>query len=77
MALNALTQGPPLDWRGAIDTDAQGAIDLKLQGTALFVHAARIYGLAGGVQETGTRARLEAAGAKMGVPAAEHQVGRF
>lgn len=73
LALNALTQGPPLDWRGAIDSDAQGAIDLKLQGTALFVDAARIYGLAGGVQETGTRARLEAAGAKMGVPAAEYQ----
>ena len=73
MALNALSHGPPLDWRGAVDTDAQGAIDLKLQGAALFVDAARIYGLASGVQATGTRARLEAAGARMGVPAAEYQ----
>ncbi len=73
MAVNALSHGPPLDWRGAVDTDAQGAIDLKLQGTALFVDAARIYGLAGGVQDTGTRARLEAAGARMRVPAAEYQ----
>lgn len=73
MALNALSHGPPLDWRGAVAADAQGAIDLKLQGAALFVDAARIYGLAGGVPETGTRARLETAGARMGVPAAEYQ----
>ena len=41
MALNALTRSVPLNWRGAIDTDAEGTVDLKLQGAAIFVDAAR------------------------------------
>ena len=46
MALNALAHEPPLNWLGGIETDAAGGIDLKLQGTALFVDAARVYALA-------------------------------
>ena len=62
MALNALTRNAPLNWRGAIDSDAQGMLDLKLRGTAIFADAARIYSLAYGIQETNTRKRLDAAG---------------
>ena len=62
MALNALTRSVPLNWRGAVDTDAQGTVDLKLQGTAIFVDAARIYSLAYGIDQTNTRKRLEATG---------------
>lgn len=62
MALNALTRTTPLNWRGAIDSDARGMLDLKLRGTAIFVDAARIYSLANGIQETNTQRRLEAVG---------------
>jgi CBS domain-containing protein len=63
LAGNALQRRPPLNWRGAIDThdvDGRACIDLKLQGTAIFVDAARIYALAHGIDATGTRQRLEA-----------------
>ncbi len=73
MALNALTRVPPLNWMGGIAADEQGLIDLKLQGTAIFVDAARLYGLAHGVAATGTRERLEAVGPVMGVAAAEYE----
>lgn len=62
LALNALTRSAPLNWRGAIDSDVQGMLDLKLRGTAIFVDAARIYSLAYGIQETNTKKRLDAAG---------------
>jgi CBS domain-containing protein len=62
MALNALTRTVPLNWRGAIDSDPRGMLDLKLRGTAIFVDAARIYSLANGIQETNTQRRLEAVG---------------
>jgi CBS domain-containing protein len=62
MALNALTRKVPLNWRGALDSDPQGLLDLKLRGTAIFVDAARIYSLAHGIQETNTQRRLEAVG---------------
>lgn len=79
LAVNALVHAAPLNWRGAIDTDAGGAIDLKLQGTALFVDAARIYSLAHGVAATGTRERLEAVGPLVGLAASEFEawVGGF
>lgn len=73
MALNALSRGAPLNWLGAVDTDGNGTVDLKLQGTALFVDAARLYALAWGVDETHTRTRLEAVGEHMGLPVAEYQ----
>ena len=57
MAQVALEHRPPLAWHGGIGVER---IDLKLQGTALFVESARLLALAAGVQATGTRARLEA-----------------
>lgn len=74
LALNALAHGAPLNWRGAIDTrtlDGREVIDLKLQGTAIFVDVARLYALAHGAQVTGTRARLEAAALALGAGAQE------
>lgn len=74
MADNALRNGPPLNWHGSIDThDVQGraVVDLKMQGTALFVDVARLYGLAHGIAATNTRARLEALGRLLGVEHAE------
>jgi CBS domain-containing protein len=52
VADNALRHRPPLNWRGALDTQDIGGspmLDLKLQGTALFVDAARLYALAHGL----------------------------
>lgn len=82
LALNGLTQSAPLNWLGQIDTtevDGQSTLDLKLQGTAIFVDVARLYALAQGVVATGTRDRFEAVGPKLGVPEPEHQawVGGF
>ncbi|MBK8073200.1 MAG: CBS domain-containing protein [Ramlibacter sp.] len=74
LAVNALTHGAPLSWTGGLDTttvDGRDTLDLKLQGTAIFVDAARLYALAHGVAATGTRERLESAGPLMGVPANE------
>lgn len=71
LALNALSREPPLNWLGGIETGEGGSIDLKLQGTALFVDAARLYSLAHGVDATGTRERLLAVGERIGLPAAE------
>lgn len=76
MADNALQHGPPLNWRGALDThgaEGRALLDLKLQGTAMFVDAARLYALAHGLSERGTRARLEAAAPLMHVAAHESQ----
>jgi len=75
MALNALTRGVALNWRGAIDTDANGALDLKLQGAAIFVDVARIYSLAHGLAQTNTRQRLEAVGQHMAL--AENEYGAW
>ncbi|MCL4699908.1 MAG: nucleotidyltransferase, partial [Burkholderiaceae bacterium] len=41
--------------------------DLKLQGTAIFVDAARLYALAHGVAATSTRARLEGVAHTIGI----------
>ena len=82
LALNALEHQPPLNWRGAIDArpfEGREVIDLKLQGTAIFVDVARLYALAHGVRATATRARLEAVGAALGAGAKESEawVGAF
>ncbi len=74
IADNALRNGPPLNWHGSIDTqEVQGraVVDLKMQGTALFVDVARLYALAHGIAATNTRARLEALGRLLGVEHAE------
>ena len=76
MADNALQRSPPLNWRGALDTRDEGGralLDLKLQGTALFVDSARLYALAHGLPALGTRARLEAAAPQMGVAPQESE----
>jgi CBS domain-containing protein len=73
MALTALTRSAPLNWVGGIASDESGQIDLKLQGTAIFVDAARLYGLAHGVASTNTRERLMAVGPILGVAAAEYE----
>lgn len=73
LALNALDRRAPLGLLGGIATDARGTLDLKLQGTAIFVDAARVYALACGVPATNTRGRLEGAGQALGLAAAEYQ----
>ena len=76
MADNALQRSAPLNWRGALDTQDEGGralLDLKLQGTAIFVEAARLYALAHGLSQLGTRARLEAAAPLMRVAPQEGQ----
>lgn len=82
LAINSLQRTAPLNWLGNIDTvEAEGhaSLDIKLQGTAIFVDAARLYALAHGVPATGTRDRLEAVGPLLGVPGheAEGWVGGF
>ena len=68
MAVNALTHRPPLNWHGGLGDEP---IDLKLQGTAIFVEAGRLLALAVGATATSTRRRLEAASAALHVPEAE------
>lgn len=64
MANNALAVAPPLGLLGEIVAagDEEGGVDLKKQGTRLFVDAARIFALAAGAAEIGTAARLRAVG---------------
>jgi CBS domain-containing protein len=74
MAENSLRLGLPLNWRGGLDpTEEEGHawIDLKLQGTAVFVDAARLYALAHGLAARGTRARLEAVAPLIGASTRE------
>ncbi|CDN85944.1 DUF294 nucleotidyltransferase-like domain-containing protein [Hydrogenophaga intermedia] len=76
LALNGLAHEAPLNWLGNIDTTAVGGhdtLDIKLQGTAIFVDVARLYALAHGVSATNTRERLETVGPLLGVPAHEAQ----
>lgn len=74
LALNGLQRATPLNWLGNIDTlavEGHDTLDIKLQGTAIFVDVARLYALAHGVTATSTRERLEAVGPLLGVPAHE------
>jgi CBS domain-containing protein len=74
LAENALNLRVPLNWFGAIEPteiDGQEIIDLKLQGTALMVDAARIYSLAHGIEAINTRERLAAVGHALNVPETE------
>ncbi len=68
LADNAMRSRVPLDWLGAIDTqmvDGRAVVDLKMQGTAIFVDVARLYALAHGITETNTRRRFEAIAASL------------
>ncbi|TSE34270.1 DUF294 nucleotidyltransferase-like domain-containing protein [Tepidimonas charontis] len=76
MAQAHLEHPVPLLWHGGIRTRREGAhrwLDLKLQGTALIVEAARVLALAHGVAATDTRLRLQQAGRAAGVPEGEVQ----
>ena len=71
MVQNALEVEPPLGLIRAFAVDDEpsgpGTVDLKTRGTRLFVDAARVFALAGGIAETGTAARLRVAGNALGV----------
>lgn len=74
MAAQALQHRPPLHWLGGLATlarEGHALLDLKLQGTALFVEAARVLALAAGVPATGTRERLLALPAAGALPPQE------
>ncbi len=76
MADNALRSRPPLSWLGSVETRDVGGhamIDLKHSGTAIFVDVARLYALAQGVVQTGTRERFEALGPLLKVAPNESQ----
>ena len=76
MADNALRSRPPLSWLGSVETrdvDGRAMIDLKHSGTAIFVDVARLYALAHGVLQTGTRERFEALGPLLKVAPNESQ----
>jgi CBS domain-containing protein len=79
LAINALAHRSPLNWFGHVELDDAGTVDLKLQGAALFVDAARILGLAQGVTATATRERLLQTGAALGLKPQEYEswVGAF
>ncbi len=82
LAESMLERRAPLDWLGGIgttDRDGRSMLDIKLNGTMIYVDAARLYALAHEVDAVGTRARLEGAAHRMGVPAreAEGWVGGF
>jgi CBS domain-containing protein len=70
MAQNALEAKPALGFLGDFATDG-GALNLKLQGTRLFVDAGRVYALAFGLTQTPTAARLRAALPELHMAAAE------
>lgn len=72
MATNALLGGPPLGVIRDFSVDREtGLIDLKRDGSRLFVDAARIYALALGIGETATVSRLQAAGEALKWPRRE------
>ena len=68
LAQNALAVTPPLGLLSDFD-DEDGVLDLKGRGSRLFVDAARVLALAQGAAETGTAARLRAAGEAAAVQA--------
>ncbi len=82
LAESMLERRAPLDWLGGIgttDRDGRRMLDIKLNGTMIYVDAARLFALAHEVDAVGTRARLEEAAHRMRVPVreAEGWVGGF
>ncbi len=76
LATNALDAEPPLGVVRSFITDDgvhRGTIDLKAEGTRLFVDAARAFALAFGIAETGTAPRLRLAGRRLGLEERETQ----
>lgn len=72
LARNALGRRPPLgffrDFSVERGGEFAGTIDLKLHGVALFVDAARVYGLATGAGGTGTEERLREGARRAAAP---------
>lgn len=76
LADNMLHRSAALNWRGRIDTherDGREWVDLKLRGTAIFVDVARLYGLAHGSSQHGTRGRLLAVAPLLNAPTRESE----
>lgn len=76
LAENALRNPPPLSWLGTLETrklDGRPMLDLKHHGTMMFVDAARLYALAGGIAHTGTRQRFDAIAVQLKVPRHESE----
>jgi len=76
LADNSLRMRVPISWHGGIDTHkvaGKECIDLKMQGTAIVVDAARIYSLAKGITVTSTRERLLQVGRALEVPEREYE----
>lgn len=71
MSDNALSNRPPISWRGtlapAADATGVAGIDVKRAGSMPLTDAARIFALATGVTATGTIERLQQAGPKLGI----------
>jgi CBS domain-containing protein len=71
LAQNALANRPPLgvvrDFTLSEDAGHPGTIDLKVNGATLFIDAARVMALAGGVPFTGTAPRIREAAARRGL----------
>ena len=71
MVQNALQVEPPLGLirTFVVDDDVatKGTLDLKTRGTRLFVDCARVFALAQGIADTGTAARMRAAGERLHV----------
>jgi CBS domain-containing protein len=76
MADAVLCKAVPLGWLGQVVTaqhEGRPVFDLKMNGTALFVDAARLWALAHRLPQVGTAARLAAAAPLIGVPRSELQ----
>lgn len=72
MAANALRGGPPLGRiRDFVVDRESGLLDLKRDGSRIFVDVARILALALGIPETATVGRLQLAGSQLGWPRRE------
>ncbi len=73
IAEEAVRTAAPIGWLGGLRTEASddgaGTLDLKLQGTRLFVDVARLYALAHGVDATNTAARLRQVATRLGTSA--------
>ena len=71
IAANSLRMKVPINWHGGIDTIKLGGkqcVDLKINGTAIFVDTARVYSLDHAIELTNTRERLIAVGKVLRVP---------
>jgi CBS domain-containing protein len=71
IAANSLRMQVPISWLGGLDTiklDGKQCIDLKINGTAIFVDTARVYSLDHAIEATNTRERLIAVGKALRVP---------